>query len=136
VKACPVVLRRIGGLREILAFQHSCAGLQLVKGGIEPGEASEDAALRELAEEAGITDARHVRALGSAEVRGGEVWHFHLLDRPGLPESWHNDAVGDDDGRYRFFWDDLDAEAGPGFDPVYGAAMAFIRRRLHNGDVE
>lgn len=36
-RACPVVLRESGGL-EVLAFEHPLAGLQLVKGRLEPGE--------------------------------------------------------------------------------------------------
>ena len=61
-KACPVVLRR-GQTLEILAFEHPLAGLQLVKGSVEPGEPTDVAAVRELFEEAGITaTAKH--ALG------------------------------------------------------------------------
>ncbi|MHC8286071.1 NUDIX domain-containing protein [Pseudomonas sp. XS1P51] len=46
-KACPVVLRNIEQL-EILAFRHPLAGLQLVKGSVEPGELTGAAAVREL----------------------------------------------------------------------------------------
>lgn len=52
-KACPVVLRSRETL-EILAFEHPLAGLQLVKGSVEPGESTDMAAVRELMEEAGI----------------------------------------------------------------------------------
>ena len=46
-KACPVVFRD-SSLQQILAFEHPKAGLQLVKGRIEPGENARAAALREL----------------------------------------------------------------------------------------
>lgn len=52
-KSCPVVLRGRETL-EILAFEHPLAGLQLVKGSVEPGEPTDLAAIRELKEEAGI----------------------------------------------------------------------------------
>jgi len=45
-KACPVVFRD-PSMQQILAFEHPSAGLQLVKGGIEPGENPRAAALRE-----------------------------------------------------------------------------------------
>lgn len=50
-KACPVVIRPE---RQILAFQHPRAGLQLVKGGVEPNEHPAKAAERELSEESGL----------------------------------------------------------------------------------
>jgi|TARA_R100000027_G_scaffold36772_1_gene27027 8-oxo-dGTP pyrophosphatase MutT (NUDIX family) len=54
-KACPVVLRNRENQLEILAFRHSLAGIQLVKGTIEPNESSLAASQRELFEEAGRT---------------------------------------------------------------------------------
>ncbi len=54
-KVCPVVFRD-ASMQQILAFEHPKAGVQLVKGGIEPGESVRAAALRELAEESGIAE--------------------------------------------------------------------------------
>jgi 8-oxo-dGTP pyrophosphatase MutT (NUDIX family) len=54
-KVCPIVFRDVS-MRQILAFEHPRAGVQLVKGYIEPGETVRAAALRELAEESGIAD--------------------------------------------------------------------------------
>ena len=48
-KACPVVIRHPAA-PEILAFEHPLAGLQLVKGSIEPNETAAAAAVRELYE--------------------------------------------------------------------------------------
>lgn len=45
-----MVLRRSLGV-DVLAFEHPSGGRQLVKGTIEPGEAPEEAAVRELFEE-------------------------------------------------------------------------------------
>lgn len=65
-KACAVVLRDRGVL-EILAFEHPLAGLQLVKGSVEPGESSGAAAVRELMEEAAISSI-YQRSHGSVFV--------------------------------------------------------------------
>ncbi|SOS14615.1 hypothetical protein PL963_00357 [Pseudomonas cerasi] len=75
-KACPVVLRSRQAL-EILAFEHPLAGLQLVKGSVEPGESTDVAAVRELVEEAGI-QGRVVRHLGTWRSHiTGHTWAFH-----------------------------------------------------------
>lgn len=77
-KACPVVIRDHGHI-EILAFEPPLAGLQLVKGTIEPGETSAAAALRELREESGL-HASHVAVdLGLwASGHANQIWAFHL----------------------------------------------------------
>ncbi|MBF4560115.1 NUDIX domain-containing protein [Pseudomonas sp. p50] len=55
-KACAVILSSEQHPR-ILLFHHPQAGVQLVKGSIERGETPNRAALRELAEESGISAA-------------------------------------------------------------------------------
>jgi 8-oxo-dGTP pyrophosphatase MutT (NUDIX family) len=85
-KACPVVLRLRGGA-EILAFRHPDAGLQIVKGTIEANETPDQAALRELWEEAGIKDARATGRFGSLEI-GADTWHFIRIQASDLPERW------------------------------------------------
>ena len=55
-KVCSVVLSS-ARRPKILLFRHPLAGVQLVKGTIEKGEAPCRAALRELAEESGISTA-------------------------------------------------------------------------------
>jgi len=65
-KVCPVVFRD-ASMRQILAFEHPRRGVQLVKGGLEPGESVRAAALRELAEESGIADTGVVADLGTWE---------------------------------------------------------------------
>lgn len=68
----------------ILAFHHPSAGLQLPAGSIDPGEAPEVAALREAAEESGLTRLRLVQKLGVAETQAadGEAWLLRPLDQP------------------------------------------------------
>src|SRR5215510_12773950 len=77
-KACPVVFRD-SSMRQILAFEHPEAGLQIVKGSIEPGEEPRIAALRELAEESGITGTDIARDLGTWRSEHDEhVWSLQL----------------------------------------------------------
>src|SRR6188472_422759 len=77
-KACPVVFRD-PSLQQILAFEHPEAGVQLVKGRIEPGENARAAALRELQEEAGIADMAIASDLGTwHSEHNGHIWSFQL----------------------------------------------------------
>jgi 8-oxo-dGTP pyrophosphatase MutT (NUDIX family) len=55
-KTTAVVTRGVGHAREPLVFEHACTGLQLPAGTVEAGESFEATAIRELAEEAGLTD--------------------------------------------------------------------------------
>jgi len=129
-KACPVLVRQRERL-EVLAFRHPLAGLQLVKGSIEPGEASGAAALRELAEEAGILDARLGADLGTwLSEHPGQDWAFHLCHSPReLPDAWTHHC--DDDGGldFAFFWHALDATPGPQWHPLFRDALGWLRER-------
>jgi 8-oxo-dGTP pyrophosphatase MutT (NUDIX family) len=90
---------------EILAFEHPCAGFQLVKGSIEIGETPSKAAIRELHEEAGITHCEVVADLGIWEARfRGQVWSFHLgsVGEP-LPERWLHRTEDGGGQHFRFF---------------------------------
>ena len=53
-KVCPIVSRCSNATPEILMFRHPLAGIQLVKGTVEPSENPADAARRELFEESGL----------------------------------------------------------------------------------
>ena len=53
-KVCPIVSRCSNATPEILMFRHLLAGIQLVKGTVEPSENPADAARRELFEESGL----------------------------------------------------------------------------------
>lgn len=131
-KACPVVLRVRGGVREILAFRHPSAGLQIVKGTIEPGEALARACVRELEEESGI---RSEAGPFLGEWQAGydeQVWGFHEMHcADELPETWQH-FTEDGGGRtFTFFWQPLDdPPTDDGWHPVFIGALAFVRSAL------
>ena len=129
-KVCPVVFRD-SSMRQILAFEHPLAGVQLVKGGIEPGESVRAAALRELEEEAGIDDAGIAQDLGTwnSEHRG-HVWSLQLCTfKPTLPENWTHHCEDDGGHDLRFFWHDVAQEPGEEWRPQYRRALNAIRER-------
>lgn len=131
-KACPVVTRQVGSRREILCFRHPEAGLQLVKGGVEPGESVRVAAVRELFEESGVEGCRIGRSLGTWESGSdGQVWGFvELLPRMSLPDRWSHFANDDGGHLFELFWHPLDQPPGPDWHPVFQRALAYVRDRL------
>ena len=122
-KVCPVVFRD-SSLRQILAFEHPTEGLQLVKGSIDPGEDARAAALRELAEEAGIINSSIARDLGTwSSGNDGQVWSLQLCDyQPNLPERWAHQER-------KYFWHDVHPPAGDGWAEQFRRALATIRER-------
>jgi 8-oxo-dGTP pyrophosphatase MutT (NUDIX family) len=129
-KVCPVVFRD-ASMRQILAFEHPLAGLQLVKGRVEPGETLRAAALRELQEESGLEDAGIAQDLGTLESgHRGHVWSLQLCTFPRrLPESWTHHCADDGGHEFRFFWHDVHQPAGERWRPQYRRALAVIRER-------
>src|SRR5215813_1604040 len=129
-KVCPVVLRRVGSEREILAFQHPEAGCQLVKGSIEDCESIEIAALRELGEESGIKHAVVIRNLGIWQTGfDDQVWAF-IECNPirSLPESWVHRVPDGGGHAFRFFWHPLaEPVATDEWHVLFRGALAFIR---------
>lgn len=89
-KACPVIIRSTENNQELLSFRHPLAGKQVVKGTIEANEAPEQAVLRELAEESGITTATIISKLGVWQSHlDSHEWHFFLCDpQKTLEEEW------------------------------------------------
>jgi 8-oxo-dGTP pyrophosphatase MutT (NUDIX family) len=129
-KACPVVFRD-SSLRQILAFEHPQAGVQLVKGGIEDGEDPRAAALRELQEEAGISNTAIAEDLGTwSAADGAHVWSLQMCTfRPELPEKWVHHCVDDGGHDLTFFWHDVNEEPGEKWRPIYRQALEEIRER-------
>lgn len=122
LKACPCVLKKVEEKRFILAFEHPIAGNQIPKGTVEPNEKIENAVLRELREESGITEARIEnfvgkldRFVGSGPNEDGELEHheWHLFDIRidfELPKTWKHNAEGslEEEGLvFQFFWQEL-----------------------------
>lgn len=132
-KACPVVVRMIDGLEYLLVFKHPLAGYQLVKGTIELAERPAHAAVRELAEESGICNARAVRDLGSWNAGyKQQIWSFQLCEvAESLPHQWRFNT--DDDGGhvFEFFWHPLSADFPTPCHRLFQAAWAQIRNRLY-----
>ena len=127
-KACPVVLRHSDAATEILAFEHPHAGLQIVKGTIEPGESPATAALRELEEESGIR-ATDVREIGAWNANHKEqIWWFGLVCvATSLPDAWVHETHDDGGHQFRFFWQRLHADLDERWHPVFLRAIGFIR---------
>ena len=85
-KAAPCLVRSTESGPELLVFRHPLAGVQIPKGTVEADEAPDEAALRELAEETGVVEARIRRRIGTWERIAGAG-----PDEQGPPERhvWH-----------------------------------------------
>ena len=129
--ACPVALHPDGALRQIAVFKHPQAGMQLVKGGIKPGEPQMAAASRELYEESGL-ETRATLLIGSAsDIHPDEVWHFTLCRVvPPIREQWQHYCADDGGHLFHFLWMALDTPAQSGFDPRYLRALDWLRANL------
>lgn len=66
-KVTAFVLRPSPAGPGLLLFQHPYAGVQIPAGTVEPGEAFEEAARREIAEETGLVHVESPRLVGQAE---------------------------------------------------------------------
>ena len=129
-KACPVVFRD-PSMQQILAFEHPTAGRQLVKGRIEPGENPRVAALRELAEEAGIDDLAIATDLGTWNSgHKGHIWSLQLCTfNTQLPDTWTHYCADDGGHEFKFFWHDVNRDADDEWPPQYRRALQAIRER-------
>ena len=130
-KACPVVLRSSGNSLDILAFRHPLAGSQLVKGTVDGNESASQAALRELAEESGISNATPIAELGEFVVaEESQRWSLILCDAPNLPETWEHFCEDDGGHVFRFFWQDLSTYPDESWHPLFRIALDEVRRAI------
>lgn len=127
-KVCPVLLRLRATGPDILVFSHPVAGVQLVKGTRLSDEPVTAGALRELAEESGITGALVIAGLGSSTgIVPGQLWHFVHVAAESLPDRW-SFWTADDGGRdFAFFWWPLSEEPGRDWHESFVRALKHIR---------
>ena len=136
-KAVPVVLRSVEDRLEILMFRHPLAGVQIVKGTVDPGEEPSSAALREFHEEAGISDGEIYGLIGcSTTVAPSERWHFYRCSAGGLPDRWNHHCSDGGGLDFSFFWQPLDEDPRERCDPVFTRALGFIRHAVLEGGHE
>ena len=131
-KAVPVLLRHAPTGTEILVFEHPQAGVQLVKGTVEPSESVSEAAMRELREESGVADAVCVGDLGTWEsCPQGQVWYFREIRvASSLPDTWEHFTIDGGGHLFKFHWHRLTDEPANNWHPVYVAALDFVRQAL------
>ena len=96
------VTRERDGRKELLVFDHRdhpSAGTQVPAGRLEPGEDIEAGLLRELEEEAGLSNARVLRKFGTFgphELPHGRRYTNHAfeVEAPGAPDAWEHVVAG------------------------------------------
>ncbi len=129
-KACPIVLHPDGAPLRHLMFEHPTAGLQLVKGSIEPGEPPVRAAARELFEESGLETVAAVPIGHSDEIVSSERWHFSLCRvKPPVRDAWFHLCADDGGIRLRLSWFEFGTSL-PDFSTPYVKAASWIERSL------
>ena len=129
-KACPVIVRRKDCL-EILAFKHPQAGLQIIKGTIEPNETLETACERELFEESGIR-AKAVSILGECHIQQtGATWGFCEMQTDNrLPDSFSHYTEDGGGLTFEFIWCPILQISGEEWHGQYIEAVNYINRVL------
>ncbi|MEE9387553.1 MAG: NUDIX domain-containing protein [Paracoccaceae bacterium] len=127
-KACLVVLRTRNSELQILAFHHPKAGIQLVKGSIEPGESPEQAAMRELFEESGLQAQSAQWVTTVLDSDPGPTWHLVKCEIEDSKEKWEH-ACQDDGGQiFNFFWYQLAKQPDNQWLPIFHVVLSEIRR--------
>jgi 8-oxo-dGTP pyrophosphatase MutT (NUDIX family) len=113
------VTRVRDGRTELLVFEdpeHPYLGVQVPAGRLDPDEELEAGLLRELAEEAGLTNARIVRELPGFEDHYPSRYEnhgFHVILEEEAPDEWEHvvRGTGDDAGlAFRYRWVPLEPD--------------------------
>jgi 8-oxo-dGTP pyrophosphatase MutT (NUDIX family) len=122
-KVVAYVTREVAGRKQLLVYVNPAyphLGVQVPGGGIEPGEAPEEAVLREVTEETGLTDLRVVRRIATYDYynsytrKMNERHVFHLTAPAHTPDSWtwveplQAPYTDPDEFIFKYTWLDLD----------------------------
>ena len=131
-KVVPVVLRHKNHGIDILAFHHPLAGTQLVKGTIEQGEQYEQAAIRELFEESGLSAQPNPKFLGNFILKFNQQnWYFYVCEVKGeLAETWQHHCQDGGGLDFRFFWYCLDQQPDDHWHETFKEALSFIQSEV------
>ena len=129
--ACPIALHPDGAPRRLAVFEHPRAGWQLVKGGLNHGEAPAAGAARELFEESGLETRAAITIGQSDSIEHGANWHFALCRiAPPVRDRWQHLCTDDGGHVFTFEWMALDTDPAHPFDPVFLRALDWIRGHL------
>ncbi|MCH7383753.1 NUDIX domain-containing protein [Acinetobacter dispersus] len=131
-KVVPVILRHQIHSLEILAFQHPLAGSQLVKGTIKQKEKYDEAAIRELFEEAGLIAEANPKFMGDLKLKSNQQdWYFYLCEvSADLAETWIHHCRDDGGLDFEFFWFPLNQKPNESWHEIFQEALAFLRDKL------
>ena len=131
-KVVPVILRHQKHGLEILAFRHPLAGIQLVKGTIEYDEKYDEAAIRELFEEAGLIAEPNPKFIGNFKLKSNQQdWYFYLCEvSVDLAETWIHHCQDDGGLDFEFFWFPLNQKPNESWHESFQEALAFLREKL------
>ena len=131
-KVVPVILRNQKQGLEILAFRHPLAGIQLVKGTIEQDEKYDEAAIRELFEEAGLIAEPKPKFIGNFTLNCiQQDWYFYLCEvRADLAETLIHHCQDGGGLDFEFFWYRLNQKPNESWHETFQEALAFLRKNL------
>ncbi|MES5096909.1 NUDIX domain-containing protein [Agrobacterium sp. BA1120] len=115
----------------MLTFTHPSAGRQFVKGTIEKGEKSQEAAERELFEESGLRVRSSMIFIGTQEIGIERVpWHFFAYRNSSLPDTWTHVTEDDDGHSFSFFWHSVQRPLDQQWHPIFHEAFTFFVPRV------
>ena len=130
-KVVPVIFRHVSQNIEILVFRHPIAGIQIVKGTVEANEKLEDAAIRELYEESGIssTNIHSYLGLHSPSESGPNRHVFVCYTTEILKDNWTHFCNDDGGLKFQFFWHPLAQEPTDEWHQLFKELFEFIKSR-------